>query len=118
MSRTSFKNTERLNAYRLMWIIILFDLPTQTAAERKVYAEFRKNILELGFSMFQFSIYTRSCPSKEHAEVQVRKVEKILPARGKIGILSITDKQFAMMKLYYGKASVPVPEGYEQLLLF
>lgn len=101
-----------------MWIIILFDLPTQTISERKTYTEFRKNILELGFNMFQFSIYTRACRSREQADTQVKKLEKILPQRGKIGILTITDKQFAMMKVYYGKASVPAPEGYEQLMLF
>lgn len=101
-----------------MWIIILYDLPTHTAEERKVYAEFRKNILEEGFTMFQFSIYTRPCPSRENADVHIIRVEKILPPRGKVGILTITDKQFGMMKLYYGTASTKKPEGYEQLMLF
>ena len=111
-------NATRLNAYRLMWIIVLYDLPTHTADERKTYAEFRKNILEAGFTMFQFSIYTRPCPSRENAEVHVKRLENILPQRGKVGILMITDKQFGMMKVFYGTASLPKQDGYQQLVLF
>jgi CRISPR-associated protein Cas2 len=111
-------NAERLNAYRLMWILVFYDLPTFSAEDRKIYAEFRKNILEEGFTMFQFSMYARPCPSRENADVHIRRVEKILPPRGKIGIMTITDKQFAMMRLYYGTASAPPPEGYQQLMLF
>ena len=59
----------RLNAYRIMWVLVLFDLPTETAAERKIYAKFRKNILKDGFQMFQFSIYLRHCASRENADV-------------------------------------------------
>ncbi|MBL7796332.1 MAG: CRISPR-associated endonuclease Cas2 [Saprospiraceae bacterium] len=111
-------NAERLSAYRLMWILVFFDLPTYTAAERKIATDFRKNLLEEGFTMFQFSIYTRPCPSRENVEAHVRRIEKILPPRGKVGIMPVTDKQFGLMKIYYGVASAPKPEGYEQLMLF
>lgn len=111
-------NAVRLNAYRLMWILVFFDLPTYTAEERKNAANFRKNLLEDGFVMFQFSIYSRPCPSRENVDVHVRRVEKILPPKGKVGIMPVTDKQFAMMKVYYGIASVSPPDGYEQLMLF
>ncbi|MCC7319230.1 MAG: CRISPR-associated endonuclease Cas2 [Bacteroidales bacterium] len=111
-------NAHRFNAYRLMWVIVFFDLPTFSNEDKKLYSEFRKNLMEDGFTMFQFSMYTRPCPSRENADVHSRRVEKILPPRGKVGILTITDKQFGMMKLYQGIASVPNPEGYEQLMLF
>lgn len=101
-----------------MWILVFFDLPTYTAAERKIATDFRKNLLEEGFTMFQFSIYTRPCPSRENVEAHVRRIEKILPPRGKVGIMPVTDKQFGLMKIYYGVASAPKPEGYEQLMLF
>jgi CRISPR-associated protein Cas2 len=112
------KNALRLSAYRLMWIIVFFDLPTYTAGERKVASDFRKRLLKNGFHMFQFSIYTRPCSSRESADVQIRRVEKCLPTKGKVGIMPVTDKQFAMMKVYYGRSSAPPPEGYQQLLLF
>lgn len=49
----------RLNEYRVMWILVLYDLPTQTQKQRKSAAKFRKRIMSDGFNMFQFSIYIR-----------------------------------------------------------
>jgi CRISPR-associated protein Cas2 len=116
--KTPPSNAERLNAYRLMWILVFFDLPTYTSEDRKIASSFRKDLLEEGFTMFQFSIYTRPCPSRENVDVHTRRIEKLLPPRGKVGIMPVTDKQFGLMKLYYGTASAPKPEGYEQLMLF
>ena len=111
-------NAERLNAYRLMWILVFFDLPTYTSEDRKIASGFRKDLLHEGFTMFQFSIYTRPCPSRENVEVHTRRLERLLPPRGKVGIMPVTDKQFGLMKLYYGTVSAPKPEGYVQLMLF
>lgn len=108
----------RLNAYRIMWVLVFFDLPTETKKERKIYARFRKDILADGFSMFQFSIYMRHCASRENAEVHIRRVKKILPAQGHIGIMCITDKQFGMMEIFRGRELVEAPETVQQLELF
>lgn len=102
-----------------MWIFVFFDLPTDTALERKAHAQFRKDILKQGFSRFQFSIYTRHCPSRELADMHIARVKKTLPELGKVGILTITDKQFSMMELFYGKKKQKgAPEGFVQLELF
>src|SRR5580700_9730529 len=103
-------NSERLNAYRIMWIMVLYDLPTETKKQRKVAARFRKDIMRDGFTMFQFSSYIRHCPSRENMEVHINKVEKILPEEGKVCIMHITDKQFGMMKLIYGKKEQEMPK--------
>lgn len=108
----------RFNQYRIMWILVFFDLPTETKLERKVYARFRKDIMKDGFNMFQFSIYIRHCPSKENAEVHISRVKRILPEKGHIGILCITDKQFGDMEIYYGRKVKEVPKGPQQLELF
>ena len=50
---------ERFSEYRIMWILVFFDLPTETKKERKIYTDFRKKIISDGFTMFQFSIYVR-----------------------------------------------------------
>ena len=110
--------SERFNAYRIMWVLVLFDLPTETAEERKIYAKFRKEIMRDGFTMFQFSIYLRHCPSMENAQVHVRRVKNMLPEKGHIGILSITDKQFGSMELFYGKKEKPLETPPQQLQLF
>ena len=47
-----------LNAYRIMWVLVFFDLPTETKKQRKAAAGFRKDLLKDGFTMFQYSIYT------------------------------------------------------------
>ncbi len=108
----------RLNEYRILWIIVLFDLPTETAAERKTYARFRKDIMKDGFTMFQFSIYLRHCASRENAEVHVKRVKKLLPEKGHIGILTITDKQFGMMEIFYGQKLTKPPDTHQQLEMF
>ena len=108
----------RLNQYRIMWVLVFFDLPTETKAERKIYSNFRKDILKDGFVMFQFSIYMRHCPSRENAEVHVKRVKKILPEKGHIGIMCITDKQFGEMEIYFGKKQKEKNLGSQQLEMF
>ncbi len=109
---------ERLNAYRIMWILVHFDLPTETKKDRKAYSIFRKKILQDGFQMFQFSMYIRHCSSKENAEVHMKRVKKILPARGHVGILCITDKQFGMMEIFHGRENAKAPGTIQQLEMF
>jgi len=109
---------ERLSEYRIMWILVLFDLPTETKKEKKAYSEFRKNLITDGFTMFQFSIYLRHCPSRENAEVHMQRVKKWLPEFGNIGILCITDKQFGQMELFQGKKEKEISTPYQQLELF
>jgi len=101
-----------------MWVLVFFDLPTETKKDRKIYAKFRKQIMADGFSMFQFSIYLRHCPSRENANVHVERVKKILPPKGNVGIMCITDKQFGMMEIFHGKEPVEKPEPVQQLELF
>lgn len=101
-----------------MWVLVFFDLPTETKKDRKIYARFRKDIIADGFQMFQFSIYLRHCTSRENAEVHIQRVKKILPPKGNIGIMCITDKQFGMMEIFSGKHVVESPETVQQLELF
>lgn len=108
----------RLNEYRILWLLVFFDLPTETKKERKAYAQFRKDLLRDGFSMFQFSIYVRHCSSRENADVHIRRVKGVLPEKGYVGLLTITDKQFELMELYYGRKISERPGTLQQLELF
>src|SRR5699024_11277993 len=94
----------RLNQYRTMWVFVLFDLPTETRTDRKRATRFRKQLLNDGFGMFQFSIYTRFCASRENMEVHFKRVRSILPKKGKVCMFSITDKQFGNIELYEGRS--------------
>lgn len=89
--------------YRIMWVMVFFDLPTETKKDRKNAAEFRKKLLQDGFSMFQFSIYVRHCASQQNAEVHIKRIKAILPEYGQVGVMCITDKQFGNIELFSGK---------------
>lgn len=109
---------ERLNQYRVLWILVFFDLPTETKKDRRAHAKFRKEIMQDGFVMFQFSIYLRHCNSRENADVHLKRVKRLLPEKGNIGILTITDKQFGDIELFHGKAIKDRPDTPQQLELF
>jgi len=109
---------ERFSEYRIMWVLVFFDLPTETKKERKIYATFRKNLLNDGFTMFQFSIYMRHCPSAENADVHIRRVKSFLPEHGKVGIMRITDKQFGDMMLFDCQKEATICQPVQQLELF
>ena len=109
---------DRFSEYRIMWVLVLFDLPTETKKEKKAYSDFRKNLQRDGFTMFQFSIYVRHCASQENAEGHIKRVKSFLPEHGQIGIMCITDKQFGNIELFYGKKVQPPNTPGQQLELF
>lgn len=103
---------ERLNAYHIMWLVVMFDLPVLTKKERKDAALFRKNLEKDGFTMHQFSVYIRFCGSLESAQVHIKRIKSLIPEKGHISILSITDKQYSNVIHFWGKIekkSKPTP---------
>jgi len=109
---------QRLNQYRIMWIMVLFDLPTNTKKERRVATQFRNHLLKDGFTMFQFSIYLRHCASRENAKVHERRIKRLVPKMGKVAFLTVTDRQFETMEIFHGRKAIANPEGSGQLELF
>ncbi len=109
---------DRFSEYRIMWVLVFFDLPTDTKKERKAAARFRKDLLSDGFVMFQFSIYLRHCASAESAETHIRRVKSFLPDLGQVGILCITDKQYSRMELFSEHKVREAPDEGIQLELF
>ena len=103
---------------RSMWVISLFDLPVQTRKNRKDYARFRKDLLEDGFTMMQFSVYSRHCASIENADVHVERMGKQLPPEGEVRFLTITDKQFGRIRTFWGRKRQPTAPAPPQLELF
>lgn len=101
-----------------MWVIVLFDLPTETPQERKSYQQFRKFLLDDGFVMMQYSVYMRHAASDENAAVHVQRVKSKLPDDGEVRIIKITDKQFGRIQVFYGAKRKPIEKAPEQLLLF
>lgn len=107
-----------LNAYRIMWLFVFFDLPVKTKKQRKAAAQFRKNLEKDGFTMMQFSVYTRHCGSKESMEVHIGRVKRLIPTDGKTSILKITDKQYSDIINFFGKEREVELKTPQQLELF
>lgn len=104
--------------WRSMWVIAMFDLPTDTPAERRAYTKFRKTLLEDGFTMMQYSVYTRHCASIENAEVHANRMGQAVPAEGEVRFLIITDKQFSRIRIFTGKTRASPPPPPSQLEFF
>lgn len=109
---------ERFSQYRVMWVMVFFDLPTETKKERKDAALFRKLLMKDGFTMFQLSIYVRHCPSKENAEIHSKRVKTFLPPYGQVAIVTITDKQFGEIEIFSNQKATLVTHPVQQLELF
>jgi len=107
-----------VSGYRIVWIVAMFDLPTDTKQARKDYTVFRKALLKDGFAMFQYSVYARHCASEENAHVHYRRVKAFLPPDGEVRLFSLTDRQFSRMETYWGKKRRPEPPSPKQLELF
>ena len=73
-----------------MWIFVHYDLPTETKKDRQQAALFRKLLLKDGFTMLQYSIYTRHCASRENADVHIKRVKSILPPKGEVVLFTLT----------------------------
>lgn len=101
-----------------MWIIVLFDLPTDTKTARQEYARFRKFLLQDSFTMMQYSVYIRHSSSDENAQVHAKRVKSQLPDDGEVRIIRITDKQFGKIEVFFGKKHKPTEKAPLQLQFF
>jgi CRISPR-associated protein Cas2 len=107
-----------LSGYRLMWIVVMFDLPVVEKVERKAATDFRNALLDMGFEMSQFSVYMRFCSSQAQIDTYCIQVEKSLPIGGKVNILQFTDKQYERIITFSGKAKQPANKSPDQFNLF
>lgn len=117
MAHEKNRYTQR-SGYRIMWMQVMFDLPVVQKKERKEARQFRKDLLDLGFEMGQFSVYFRCCSSREKIESLARKVQEKLPRKGKVAILTFTDKQYENMIHFVAKQPTGKKPPPSQLALF
>ena len=64
------------------------------AADRRAVTKFRNVLLDQGFEMARFSAYLRFAEREEAAETDVRRVRSALPKKGKVHIVTITDRRY------------------------
>ena len=101
-----------------MWVMVVFDLPVLTKAERKRATRFRNDLLDEGFTMMQLSVYLRFTAGKEQALALTQRVGRKVPKDGKVDVLFFTDKQYQNIYSFRGKRDSPRPDRPDQLALF
>jgi CRISPR-associated protein Cas2 len=85
-----------------MRLLVLFDLPVVTRTERRAYAQFRRFLLNNGFDMIQFSVYGRILSGRDAETKHMQRLVSNLPPEGSVRCLTVTEKQYASMKLLVG----------------
>lgn len=85
-----------------MRMMVLFDLPTVTKTEKRAYTLFRRFLLNDGYDMIQYSIYGRILNGSDAEEKHMKRLVVNLPPEGSIRVLTVTEKQYAGMKLLVG----------------
>lgn len=89
-------------SYRYMRQLVFFDLPTETATDKREYRKFRKFLINEGFIMLQYSVYSKLALNDTQAATVMRNLDKNRPPKGSIIVLKVTEKQFAGMKYLLG----------------
>lgn len=85
-----------------MRMVVFFDLPVVTKSERRAYTLFRRFLLNDGFDMIQFSVYGRILNGRDAEEKHMQRLIANLPSDGSVRVLTVTEKQYASMKLLVG----------------
>ena len=100
-----------------MWLMVFFDLPVGTKAERRHATRFRNFLKDDGYLMLQWSVYARICRAEDGIEKHLTRVVKNLPPKGSVRTLQVTDKQYGRMKLLVGESTKSERAAAQQLVL-
>ena len=88
---------------RFMRVMVFFDLPVKTKRQRKVYADFRKFLIKDGYTMVQFSVYSRTVRNFDDAKKHTQRIKQHIPPEGSVRVMTVTEKQYASMEILVGE---------------
>lgn len=103
-------------SYRFMRIVVFFDLPTNTATDRKNYRKFRKLLITNGFYMMQESVYCRMVHNESVQRNVIANLKKNKPPVGLVQVLCVTERQFEKMEFIVGEKHSDVLDSDERLV--
>ncbi len=104
-------------SYRFMRVIVFFDLPTETNAQRREYTRFRKKLLKSGFLMMQESVYSKLALNATTAEIIRRGVISESPPEGIVPLMIVTEKQYNAIEYVTGSATSSTLATDERLVI-
>lgn len=87
---------------RFMRMLVFFDLPVATKANRKEATRFRNFLLKDGYHMIQYSVYARVCNGVDAVNKHKARLKRSLPNNGSIRLLVITEKQYENVEILLG----------------
>ena len=100
-----------------MRVLVFFDLPTSTAAERRAYSIFSKALIKDGFMMMQESVYCKLALNPTAAKSIMDSVRSMRPEKGIIQMLLITEKQFSRMEMVLGEFQTNIIDNEDRLVI-
>ena len=104
---------------RVMRLLVLFDLPTGSKAERRQYSDFRKFLIQDGYHMEQFSVYSRLLITRESVSAHIARLKRNLPSAGEVTVLEMTEKQYEnRLVLLSEKRGAPGEQSAQLTLIF
>ena len=100
-----------------MRVMVFFDLPTESLADKREYRKFRKFLITTGFLMLQESVYCKLALNQTVAQSVANQVRKNVPPEGNVQMMLITERQFARMECLVGEKQDSVIESDESLVV-
>ena len=100
-----------------MRVIVLFDLPVTTTAQRREYTRFRKFLVKSGFVMQQESVYSKLALNTTVAQRIAENVRKNKPEEGLVQMLTITEKQYSRMELLVGETEGEILQSDDRMVI-
>lgn len=104
-------------SYRYMRVVVFFDLPILTGADKKAYRDFRKFLLKSGYLMMQESVYCKLATNSSAADTMIDNIRRNRPPSGLVQVLKITEKQYTNMAFIVGKSNTDVIDSDERLII-
>ncbi len=99
-----------------MRMLVFFDLPTETDADRREYRRFRKLLIRNGFLMLQESVYCKLLLNSTAQASVTELLRRSRPAEGIVQLLTVTEKQFSKMEFIAGAHRSDVIDSDERLV--
>lgn len=100
-----------------MRIIIFFDLPVETAKDRREYSRFRRFLVKEGFIIMQESVYCKLALNMTVVESVSNRVRKNKPSEGIVQMLTVTERQYNSMEFIVGAKQSDIIDSDERLIV-
>lgn len=101
-----------------MRIIVMFDLPVVSEKERAIASKFRSFLLDDGYIMMQYSVYSRICKNNDDLLKHVNRLKVNVPTKGNVRLIQVTEKQYDKMIMFCGEKKMEENISIDNLLIF